>query len=72
MAIIKPPANIMTNAKLTANGIVGVAMLTIKMSNAHAFGFEVILQRGNERLLLDEVSDKGSKKHLSVEAVGSR
>lgn len=46
----------------------------IKVSNlikiAHAFGFEVILQRGEERLLLDEVTTKNSKKHhLSVQAV---
>jgi DNA-binding Xre family transcriptional regulator len=45
----------------------------IKVSNlikiAHAFGFEVILQRGDERLLLNEVTTKDSKKHLSVKAV---
>lgn len=43
----------------------------IKVSNlikiARAFGFVVILQRDNERLLLNETTAKGSNKHyLSV------
>lgn len=40
----------------------------IKVSNlikiAHAFGYEVILQKGNERLMLEETTTKNSKKHL--------
>jgi DNA-binding Xre family transcriptional regulator len=44
----------------------------IKVSNlikiAHAFGYEVILQKGNERLMLEETTTKDSKKHLSVVA----
>ncbi|SRR5579883_1106692 len=43
----------------------------IKVSNlikiAHAFGYEVILEKGNERLTLQETT-KNSKKHLSVVA----
>lgn len=46
----------------------------IKVSNlikiAHAFGFEVILQKGKERLELHEKS-KGTKSHLSVTALAS-
>jgi len=42
----------------------------IKVSNlikiAHAFGYELILQKGNERLMLEETVTKGLKKHLSV------
>jgi transcriptional regulator with XRE-family HTH domain len=42
----------------------------IKVSNlikiAHAFGYEVILQKGKERLMLEETTTKDSKKHLSV------
>ena len=41
----------------------------IKASNlikiAHAFGYEVILEKGKESLTLQE-SEKGAKKHLSV------
>lgn len=41
----------------------------IKVSNlikiAHAFGYEVILQKGNERFTLNE-GKKGSKSHLSI------
>ena len=41
----------------------------IKTSNlikiAHAFGYEVILQKGDERLTLNEKT-KGTKSHLSV------
>lgn len=41
----------------------------IKASNlikiAHTFGYEVILEKGNERLALQE-SGKGNKRHLSV------
>ena len=44
----------------------------IKTSNlikiAHAFGYEVILQKGKERLALNEQT-KGTKSHLSVTAV---
>lgn len=44
----------------------------IKVSNlikiAHAFGYEVILQKGEERLMLEETTTKDSKKHLSVVA----
>ncbi len=44
----------------------------IKVSNlikiAHAFGYEVILQKGDERLMLEETTSKDSKKHLSVVA----
>lgn len=44
----------------------------IKFSNlikiAHAFGYEVILQKGDERLLLQEKINKKSKKNLSVVA----
>lgn len=44
----------------------------IKTSNlikiAHAFGYEVILQKGKEKLALNETS-KGTKSHLSVTAV---
>lgn len=43
----------------------------IKVSNlikiANAFGFEVILQRGDERLALHETTE-GTKSHLSVAA----
>ena len=43
----------------------------IKVSNlikiAHAFGYEVILQKGDERLALNEKT-KGTKSHLSVTA----
>lgn len=43
----------------------------IKVSNlikiANAFGYEVILQKGNERLALHE-EKKGNKSHLSVVA----
>ncbi len=42
----------------------------IKVSNliriAHAFGFEVILERGDERLILQETTN--NSKHLSVTA----
>jgi DNA-binding Xre family transcriptional regulator len=42
----------------------------IKVSNlikiAHAFGYEVILQKGDERLMLEETTTKDLKKHLSV------
>lgn len=42
----------------------------IKVSNlikiAHAFGYEVILEKGDERLMLEETTSKNSKKHLSV------
>jgi len=41
----------------------------IKVSNlikiAHAFGFEVVLEKGDERLTLQETT-KDSKKHISV------
>jgi transcriptional regulator with XRE-family HTH domain len=44
----------------------------IKVSNliriANAFGYTVILQKGNERLMLEETTTKDSKKHLSVVA----
>lgn len=45
----------------------------IKVSNlikiAHAFGYELILQKGKERLMLEETTaTKGLKKHLSVVA----
>jgi len=44
----------------------------IKVSNlikiAHAFGFEVILQKGEKRLMLQEKKTKDSKKNLSVVA----
>lgn len=44
----------------------------IKTSNlikiAHAFGYEVILQKGDERLALNEET-KGTKSHLSITAV---
>ena len=44
----------------------------IKTSNlikiAHAFGYEVILQKGEERLALNEET-KGTKSHLSVTAI---
>lgn len=44
----------------------------IKVSNlikiAHAFGYEVILQKGDERLMLEETTAKDSKKQLSVVA----
>jgi len=47
----------------------------IKVSNlikiAHAFGYKLILQRGNERLMLNEVTTKDSKKQLSVEAISA-
>lgn len=47
----------------------------IKVSNlikiAHIFGYDVILQKGNERLLLDEVTTKNVKKHLSVKIVSA-
>ena len=47
----------------------------IKVSNlikiAHAFGYEIILQRGDERFLLDEFTTKDSKKHLSVETISA-
>lgn len=44
----------------------------IKTSNlikiAHAFGYEVILQKGKERIALNEET-KGTKSHLSVTTV---
>lgn len=44
----------------------------IKVSNliriANAFGYTVILQKGKERLMLEETTTKDSKKHLSVVA----
>ncbi|OGT60438.1 MAG: hypothetical protein A3E85_04350 [Gammaproteobacteria bacterium RIFCSPHIGHO2_12_FULL_45_12] len=33
---------------------------------AHAFGYEVILEKGDERLMLEETTAKDSKKQLSV------
>lgn len=45
----------------------------IKVSNlikiAHAFGYEVVLEKGNERLLLKEAKNKHSKKVLSMVAI---
>lgn len=45
----------------------------IKVSNlvkiANAFGYEVILQKGDDRLMLEETTSRDSKKHLSVVAV---
>jgi len=47
----------------------------IKVSNlikiAHAFGYALILQKGNERLVLEETTTKDSKKHLRVETVSA-
>lgn len=47
----------------------------IKVSNlikiAHAFGYELILQKGDERLLLKETIKKNSKKNLTVIAAAS-
>lgn len=47
----------------------------IKVSNlikiAHAFGYKIILQRDDERFLLDEFTTKDSKKHLRVETVSA-
>lgn len=44
----------------------------IKVSNlikiARAFGFQLILQKGQEKLLLDETSTKNSSSYLSVTA----
>ena len=44
----------------------------IKVSNlikiANAFGYTVILQKGEERLMLEATTTKDSKKHLSVVA----
>jgi hypothetical protein len=44
----------------------------IKVSNlikiAHAFGYELILEKGDERLMFEETTTKDSKTHLSVVA----
>lgn len=44
----------------------------IKVSNlikiAHAFGYVIILEKGKDRLILDEVTTKDSKKHLVIAA----
>ena len=42
----------------------------IKVSNlikiVHVFGYDIILEKGNERLMLEKTITKDSKKHLSV------
>lgn len=47
----------------------------IKVSNlvkiAHVFGYEVILKKGNEQLLIDEFTTNDLKKHLSVETISA-
>ncbi|GEM_PF-736173 len=44
----------------------------IKVSNlikiAHAFGYQLILQKGDERLILEEAAAKSSKKQLNIVA----
>ncbi len=48
----------------------------IKVSNlikiAEVFGYKIVLEKGDERLMLQETTNKNSKKYLSVVAAAQQ